>query len=486
MKLSDNIVLIGAGKRCNRLVKIIYETESNFKVAAIADNNSEVWGTEICGCIISSPQMLRQYKDFHFCITVQNRDAYNQLLEQLIDQYEFCAEREIMYWDLILQVYNSYFLSKYSYHNREGVYIKDKKVIFDCCCKGLVLGGIEAWTMDICCNLIKRESIDAAILCNQGNYKVPEVLREKVDQIDINIEDIWGKKAFDSIVKYLLNNLPFIVVTSHPDIMLLVAGIIKEYMPEQVNIIAVIHGDQQSTYDSYLIFNKWIDHYVCVSQDIKNNLLLRGVKQDKLLTMTCPFACDKDLFRGYTENIDQPLKIGYAGRLDGMEHSQKRMDLVLKLIGELNQRKVAFSFEIAGDGPAREEMENYIKEAGLERYVIFLGTIDRSDIPMFWRRQDIGVNLSDYEGRSISQLEAMANGAVLVVTEVSGVKEDIINDENGYYVPRGDYKAAADRIEYLDKHRYRLPQLGTRAHDDIYPKSSMTKHIDLWMNLLRG
>ena len=78
----------------------------------------------------------------------------------------------------------------------------------------------------------------------------------------------------------------------------------------------------------------------------------------------------------------------------------------------------------------------------------------------------------------------MGNGAVPVVTATSGVSDDIIDAVNGYIVPLQDYEAAANRIEYLEKHRKQLRKLGKLAHDEVYPKSLMEPHTDFWEKLL--
>ena len=106
-------------------------------------------------------------------------------------------------------------------------------------------------------------------------------------------------------------------------------------------------------------------------------------------------------------------------------------------------------------------------------------------IPEFWKRQDVCVNLADYEGRSISIIEAMGNGAVPVVTATSGVREDITDTVNGYIVPVGDYCAIADRIRMLDRERALLPKMGKLAHAAVAPKRWMKKHVEFWKDILR-
>ena len=94
------------------------------------------------------------------------------------------------------------------------------------------------------------------------------------------------------------------------------------------------------------------------------------------------------------------------------------------------------------------------------------------------------MSLSDYEGRSISIMEAMANGAVPVVTETSGVHEDITDGENGYIVGVGDMDALAERIAFLDCHRDRIGTMGQNAHTQIFPKCQMSRHLQYWETLL--
>lgn len=165
---------------------------------------------------------------------------------------------------------------------------------------------------------------------------------------------------------------------------------------------------------------------------------------------------------------------------------QKRMDLLIKMIEILENSDVNFCMEIAGDGPYREEMQHIVMEEGWDRHVCFLGALDREDIPDFWKRQDICVNIADAEGRCISKLEAMAGGAVPVMTRTAGNPEDIMEGVNGYMVEIGDYGGMAEKIIFLAGHREMLPELGLKAHDTIYPKCRREAHTEFWVKLLSG
>ena len=56
----------------------------------------------------------------------------------------------------------------------------------------------------------------------------------------------------------------------------------------------------------------------------------------------------------------------------------------------------------------------------------------------FLNEQDIYLNFSEYEGTSLTMLEAMASGCVPVVTDVSGVSDFIEDGVNGLVSDIGD------------------------------------------------
>ena len=250
-----------------------------------------------------------------------------------------------------------------------------------------------------------------------------------------------------------------------------------------IKVISVIHNSHESVYREYMEFKECSDLYIGVSLDIKNDMVQKGILSEKMYTMTCPFPCEKILSRNYS-SIGNPICIGYAGRMDGMEHSQKRMDLLLKLLEVLEKRNVNYKFEFAGDGEVRHDMEKFVHSNNLDKRVVFLGKLKCREIAAFWKKQDICVNMADYEGRSLSIIEAMGNGVVPVVTATSGVREDISDGINGYIIPLGQYQIMADRIEYLAQHKDQLVKMGKLAHDGIYPKSLMEPHLNFWETIL--
>lgn len=96
---------------------------------------------------------------------------------------------------------------------------------------------------------------------------------------------------------------------------------------------------------------------------------------------------------------------------------------------------------ILGDGPLRETLSAAVRDAGLERDVLFVG--HREDIGNFLGAADIFVLPSLSEGLPLCILEAMAARVPIVASDVGGLSEVIVSGESGILVASGDAAALA-------------------------------------------
>lgn len=473
----QEVILYGSGRRCNRIVSLLQQ--GNVCIKCIVDTNSEKWGTSLLGIEVSSPDVIGEFREFPLCITMADLELQAVVREKISTEYQYDLRNEISYYELMMLAYQSMDTVRDKW-NKAKKNCKSS-IVFDCH-SGLGLGGIEEWTKGICTELINRKWDNIRILSDGGNYALSQSIRPIVDAVEIDFNQYFERENILRILEYLGGCMPVIVVTSKPGVVLFAACVLKKMYPSAVKIVSVIHGGHESIYKQYDSYRGGIDVYVGVSVDIKEALVLRGIEKEKVYSITCPVRCEQTLERTYTDSLAEPLKIGYAGRL---EVEQKRMDLFMQLIELLDRKRVNFLFRIAGTGTHKEVMERMIEEKQLQNKVIFLGVIKREDISCFWKQQDICVNVADFEGRSITQLEAMANGAIPVVTKTSGTKEDISDGANGYLVAPGDCGRMADVIEYLSENRERLREMGHLAHETIYPKCQKEVHTRFWEEVLR-
>ena len=101
-------------------------------------------------------------------------------------------------------------------------------------------------------------------------------------------------------------------------------------------------------------------------------------------------------------------------------------------------------FVLVGDGKERSNLEQQVRESGLEKNFLFLGS--RSDVPELLAGCDLFVLPSEAEALPNALLEAMAAGLPVVGTCVGGIPEIISNGVNGLTVPPKDSHALAEAI----------------------------------------
>lgn len=469
----ENLVIYGAGERGRNLISLM--DSCGWEIGAVVDSSQALWGTYIGSHRIKSPEVLRNMEGITVCITsVFYADSIRNTMRDILKE----EVREISYTGLIRQIYAVADFSDLL--GNEPVYKKHSSVIFSCL-DGMVLGGVQEWAKDICMKFLQEGNEYTYILSSGCRNSTVTALKEHILYADIETQNINSINNIRKLIVCLKKCLPCVLVTSYP-YEVYAGEIVKAAYPDKIRIISGIRNAAENTYQEYIDFRECVDTYVCVSSDIAREMIKRGIEKERVHTMICPVSCPAELTRLYTTERTKPIRLGYAGRI---VISQKRMDLMEKLIADLEKRKVNYYFELAGEGDYQDKIQEFIVRGNLQERVRLAGVLDKHGIGIFWRDKDICINIADFEGRSRSIAEAMANGAVPVVTNTSGVNDDIRDGENGYIVSTGDYGAMADRIEEIERNRNLLPDKGMKAHMELKEKCSMDRHYQFWRELIR-
>jgi glycosyltransferase involved in cell wall biosynthesis len=119
-----------------------------------------------------------------------------------------------------------------------------------------------------------------------------------------------------------------------------------------------------------------------------------------------------------------------------------------------------FELDLVGEGEQRPVLERMVSELGLTRRVHFRGWVARDDIVEHYRRADIFVTATTWEGMPNTVLEAMACGLPIVGTQASGLQELVREGVNGYLVPIKDPAAMAEALVELMGNCYERRRMG--------------------------
>ena len=156
---------------------------------------------------------------------------------------------------------------------------------------------------------------------------------------------------------------------------------------------------------------------------------------------------------------------------------RKGHDLVLKALPQIIKEAPNLVYLIAGDGPERGKLQDYVLQNGLSDHVLFLKNVNNSDLSAGYQLADVFImpsrrlNNGDVEGFGIAYLEANAFGKPVIGGKSGGVPEAILHEKTGLLVnPTNTQDIAQAAIKLLTDealaHRLGIQGL-ERVHSDF-------------------
>lgn len=167
-----------------------------------------------------------------------------------------------------------------------------------------------------------------------------------------------------------------------------------------------------------------------LKKDINTIIIYNGIEINKFKAAKCLEY--KEL--GYNLSIEDKLLI-----MVGSFTEQKDQGTLIEALKFLPQE---YKILLIGDGIRRRKMEELTKKLNLKERVIFLGV--RKDVKRILKLGKISVLSSKWEGFGLVVVEAMAAEIPVLVTNVEGVREIVINPEQLFEV--GNAKELAIKI----------------------------------------
>lgn len=124
---------------------------------------------------------------------------------------------------------------------------------------------------------------------------------------------------------------------------------------------------------------------------------------------------------------DKCITMCFVGRLG----KEKSIDVLIKYLSQMKD-KDRFRLFVIGDGPEADNLKNQALQLGVSDNVYFTGKINHSDIAAYYYASDIYATASVTEMNSISMLEAMASGLMVLQRFDVYNADQIIQGKNGY------------------------------------------------------
>lgn len=299
-----------------------------------------------------------------------------------------------------------------------------------------------------------------------------EIIKRK-NEIDAKFFEVDIKKSYDIIALWKIiklvkkNNIDIIATHSGKDGWIgALAGLFTK-----AKVIRTRH--LQTPITSPISYNL-NDYVVTVSQQVKDYLLSRGVKQKKLSVIytgidTKKFSPSPKIDLRATLGLTQDTII--IGIVAVLRSAKRHRDLIEAFANIYDDKNIALI--IIGSGPQEANISKLIIEKDLTNKIFMLG--HREDIEKLLPSLDIFVLPSNMEALGTAILEASACGVPCIGSRVGGIPECIQDKTSGFLFEKENIKELTHMLQILIENEELRKQLGSNARTFVEKYFSVSK-----------
>jgi phosphatidylinositol alpha-1,6-mannosyltransferase len=136
--------------------------------------------------------------------------------------------------------------------------------------------------------------------------------------------------------------------------------------------------------------------------------------------------------------------------------ARKGQDILIRALPAIRRRVPGTALLLVGGGPHRKQLEQMVRDGGLEQDVIFTGSVPFAELPAHYAAGDVfampcrsRLRGLEVEGLGIVYLEANACGLPVVAGNSGGAPDAVLEGVTGYVVDGREVDAVAGRVGEL-------------------------------------
>lgn len=218
-----------------------------------------------------------------------------------------------------------------------------------------------------------------------------------------------------------------------------------------------------------LILSYLTDAIINVSQYDRQLALSNNIKSKHYVIHNCipdNIQIKREVFRDKNEI---PIRFVMVARFC----EQKDHETLIKAFSNISPNKWHLSLLGGGDST---EIEKLVSKLNLDSNIDFIGEV--SNVQDYLNKANVFMLISNYEGFPISIIEAMKTGLPVIASDVGGVCKAVIDEQNGYLIPRKDIAALQTRLKNLIENPDLLIKFGQESREMYERNFTLNNMVD--------
>lgn len=239
-------------------------------------------------------------------------------------------------------------------------------------------------------------------------------------------------------------------------------------------------------------------HVTTICEGLRGEILARGIAPERVTVI--PNAVDTEAFRFDASphpelrrrlGLEGTTVLGFAGSFYGYEG----LDLALGALARLVSECADLRLLLVGGGPQEQNLKAQARRLGLAERVVFTGRVPHAEVQRYYELIDLllyprhPMRLTELV-TPLKPLEAMAQGRVLIASDVGGHRELIRDGETGFLFRAGDAADLAAKIAAVLARRAEWPRIRLQGRRFVEAERtwarSVARYADVYGGLVQG
>ena len=262
----------------------------------------------------------------------------------------------------------------------------------------------------------------------------------------------------------------------------------------QIPLVTFFHGTD-IYYFKDLIFKRRLqrlfrdgDMFIVNSLDMQNKVVEMGCAAQKIRINYDGVDINKFKVKDWDRQSTNSsvFTIVICARLlevKGVEYGIRALALLSDYLENNNFEEQKIVLKIIGDGELRASLEQLVTELNLNSQVMFLGQIAYSDVARELQNSDLAIipsihtALGQPDSANNVIREAEACGVPVIVSDIAGLPEMLIDGKTGWLVPEKDSEAIFEKIQWFMADRARCKQFGLAGRVFVEDRFNVTTQV---------
>ena len=226
-------------------------------------------------------------------------------------------------------------------------------------------------------------------------------------------------------------------------------------------------------------------HVFTICEGLRSDIVARGIDSCKVTVI--PNAVDVNAFEpgGVADatlktilGLDGATVVGFIGSF----YAYEGLDLLLDALPALLKSRPELRVLLVGGGPQDAALKAQAQRLGVAGQVVFTGRVPHAQVQRYYDLVDVlayprhSMRLTELV-TPLKPLEAMAQGRLLVASDVGGHKELIRHGETGWLFRAGSASALADAVLELLKQREQWPHLRAAGRQFVESQRNWARSV---------